>query len=229
MNLLLNVAAFGLIGIGLLGGNAAAAGKRPVDEETSSQRGFETDAAASKRRSKELTDALKIRGRGQFFNLLGTRALHEGDALGAQESFRKMMEVEPGSPGGYANLGTSLFLEGDYAGAITLYTEAIVRAKDKDDALDLKAQRARAYLEVGRTEDALADTEAGLGENPPPVKLLLVRTHALMRAGDPAGAAKTYRALRLAHHRRRPDAEDAALCRGFGVVNLAIDVCRNGS
>lgn len=228
MTLPLRAAAVGLLALGLAGRNAAAAGKPPAEVETSSQQVFEKDAAASRRRAKELTDALKVRGKGPFFNLLGTRALHEGDAKGAQDAFRRMVEADPRSPGGYASLGTSLFLEGNYAGAVALYTEAIARAADKDDALDLKAQRARAYLEMGRTEDALADTEAGMREIPPPVKLLLVRTHAQMQAGDPAGAAKTYRALRLAHERRRPGPEDAALCQGFGIVGLVVDVCGKG-
>ncbi|MBI2362065.1 MAG: hypothetical protein HYV15_01600 [Elusimicrobia bacterium] len=92
---------------------ANAAGARRPEAQEAPVRSFDRDADATRRRAKELTDSLKIRGKFPFLELLGFRANYEGDADKAQEAFAGMIEAAPDNPRGYFHLASNLFIGGN--------------------------------------------------------------------------------------------------------------------
>lgn len=197
-------------------------------ETESTSRRFEGDAASTKRRAKQLTDSLRVRGKGPFLENMGVRAVYEKDYTEANKAFGALIDAEPQSRSGYHNLATSLFMSGDYSGAAAMYGEALKRSETRDQYLDVLALKAEAHLQAGNGAAALSDTEEGLADPRPPARMFLVRTRALLGVRDTSQAAATYLAFRKTHPRLKRTNEDAAICRSFKNKGIDIEPCRSG-
>lgn len=197
-------------------------------ESASTTRRFEGDADSTKRRAKQLTDSLRVRGKGPFLENMGVRAVYEKNYADANKTFGALIDAEPQSRAGYHNLATSLFMSGNYAGAAVMYGEAVKRSENRDDYLDALALKAEAHLQAGNSAAALADTEEGLADPRPPARMFLVRTRAFLGIRDASQAAATYLAYRKAHSRVKPTNEDAAICRSLKNKGMDLEPCRSG-
>ena len=209
-----------LLAIAAAAARAAAAPPKSAPEadrteSESTNLRFEGDAASTKRRAKQLTDSLRVRGKGTFLEYMGVRAVYEKDYAEANKTFGALIDAEPQSRAGYHNLATSLFMSGNYAGAAAMYGEAVKRSETRDDYLDALALKAEAHLQAGNSAAALADTEEGLADPRPPARMFLVRTRAFLGVRDASQAAATYLAYRKAHSRVKPTNEDEAICRSL--------------
>lgn len=208
-------------------GDAATARRADLHRETVEPRieaeQFEKEGGHAERRAKDLTDTLKIRGKGPFFRSLGMSAGLRGDEAGARESFEKMIENAPSEDEGFQQLGDSHFVTGDFASAAKLYTAAMVRAPQSEPFY--RARRARAYIEMGDAKAALRDAEASLAFGGAPSEVYLVKTRALMRLDAYDAAAKAYDEL-FANGRRRTTPEDEMICQELKKHGRSAMSCR---
>lgn len=203
---------------------AAPDAGRGLDEGAEkAARTFDSDARQAKRRGKELTDSLVLRGKGAFGRMAALEA-----ALSAGRDDRKsmlagMLEGDAADDTACLHLGGLLMEEGNYDGAVALYTEGLRRNPAMRESY--LRRRADAHLASGRKEDALRDVDSALKSSPQGGSTHLLRSRILVSLGRFKDAAASYQAaMKFGPHLKT--AEDAFICARLGQAGLDVDVCR---
>lgn len=206
----------------LCAASARAADRQLEGKDEAQTKTFEADAHHAKKRAKELTDALKLRGKGPFLESVALEAAMKGDTKREKAAYEAMVDAEPKTDTGFFSIGNLLMTEGDYEGAVKMYTRALERRPDL--ASGTLRHRADAYLAMGRPEEALKDVERALELAPQSGGLYQLRTRILIVLGDYRGAEKSYQASwKYGPHRK--EADDEFICRRLKENGLSPDPC----
>lgn len=207
----------GLCSLTLAAANPSSAG--PV----TGQMEFERDARHTRRRAKELTDSLRIRGRADALSEKGLRAMLRRDYVGAEEAYREMAASFPERAAGHQLLGDLSMQKRDFAGAARLYTQAM--EQDPQARHFYLLLRGRAFLFGGKASQALADAEDGLKQASWDSGLHEIRATALIHLGRYGEAARSYQtSWDLGPREWTP--EDRHACTELGRHGYNLKACR---
>lgn len=202
--------------------SAAASGGPDGRREERPRREFEADASDAQRRAKELTDALRLDGKGPSLESAGLEQVLAGEQEGAKATFERLLDTDKEGYRACMHLGSLLLVEGDYAGAAAVYSEGLRRNPAMADYW--LRRRAEALLAMGRTEQALSDVEAALKGAPQSGGSLRQRSRILVVSGRLAEAARDYSAS-WAYSPRVPDTLDAFICGRLSQGGFKVEAC----
>lgn len=215
-----------LLAVGAQASHAAPVAAPGLDAgEEKAARSFDSDAGRAKRRGKELTDALSLRGKGAFRKMAALEAALTAPRDERKSLFTGMLEGDGTDDTACLHLGGLLMEEGNYDGAVALYTEGL--ARNPAMAESYLRRRADAHLAAGRREDALRDVDTALKGSPQGGSTHLLRSRILVSMGRLDDAAASYEAaMRFGPHQRT--AEDAFICGRLTQSGRAVEACRAG-
>lgn len=213
-----------LIGVLAVSALAGPADSRPLNEaDESAARTFDADARRAKRRGKELTDSLNIRGKGAFAKLAALQAALDAEGEQRKAMLSDILEKDAAGDAACLHLGGALMDEGNYDGAVALYSEGLRR--NPPMAETYLRRRADAHLAAGRREDALRDVDTALKGSPQSGSTYLLRSRILVSMGRLEEAAANYEAAwKFSPHVKT--AEDAFICGRLAQAGRELDVCR---
>lgn len=148
-----------------------------------------------------MSDVEQIERRLEALVLKGEDALHSGDEALAEQVFLKVLEVDPVHARALGDLGVLRYQRGDVQAARRLLHQAAVFAADPSDALINLGAIAEAEGDLGLAVSYFAHPALGGRRD---ADGLIRAADALDGAGQRLVAARTRRAMHMAHP-RRPD------------------------